>query len=752
MGADQPSGLLFLPRRARRKGRVHLGIALLLTAVLAVSPAVAQSGSEPASPQASGSGVYVPPGGEGGDGASSPLPVAEGGTGTNRPREAAHRVYEGDEGLEYTGSPGPPRLEAEPVIDIDRGDLPRAALERAGDLSVSGADLREVLRALATEHDLNLVVDEAVDLRVTARLSDLQVIDVLVFFAEEYGLSLVQSGTVFRIGVPAPITPPPPPPPSIPVVVRDGRLTTDISSVPLRAFVHVVAMESGTSVVVQQGVEGRVSGVLQDAELVPGLRTLLAGSGFTLRDRDGILVVDRAPSPLSAGEGAAPPRTSMFGVEVDEAGRVNLDVAGASVADVLHELATQADLDLVMYQTPEGQITARFSALPLDEALAILFRRTEATFRREGELYVVGGQQERGVAGSRLLRLRHLRAEDAAAMLPEVLKQNATVQVVAEQNGIIVTGHVAAIQEVGRYLDEIDHPTPLVLIEALVVDFEDTDLFELGVAAGLGGEPGGERDRVGRSGSFGGTDGLDDGIRAEIDGRRVGWYDDDINDFFGVNIIGHLPDDFYLRIRALERDGRARVRSRPQIATLNGHTASLSVGTTQYYILRSSTPIGGGGGEVYPVETERFERIEANVSLEITPYVTASGEVTTEIKPEFSTPVGGLDPSTPPTINTRVLNSTVRLRDGETIILGGLIQESTVRTYNKIPLLGSIPILGRLFRNESSNTRKSELVVYLTPHVFYGDEDDAARWTDLRDRLGLSGEEVGIPAPHRDGF
>jgi len=93
-----------------------------------------------------------------------------------------------------------------------------------------------------------------------------------------------------------------------------------------------------------------------------------------------------------------------------------------------------------------------------------------------------------------------------------------------------------------------------------------------------------------------------------------------------------------------------------------------------------------------------------------------------EVLPEFNTPSGTLDPDIPPTINRRVLNSTVRLRDGETIVLGGLVQNTESVTIDKVPLLGSIPILGRLFQNRSSNNTKSELMIYITPHVYYGSE------------------------------
>jgi type IV pilus assembly protein PilQ len=189
----------------------------------------------------------------------------------------------------------------------------------------------------------------------------------------------------------------------------------------------------------------------------------------------------------------------------------------------------------------------------------------------------------------------------------------------------------------------------------------------------------------------------------------------------GLKKIGKLPDEFLLHLRALERNGKANIRSQPQIATLNGHPASIKIGTTQYFVLKSQNPVVGGNQVINQV-TERFEKITAEISLTITPWVSASGEITTEIHPEFSTPEGILNPNVPPTINHRVLDSTVRLRDGETIILGGLIQSIDSENIDKFPILGSLPLLGRLFQNRSHNRSKAELIIYLTPHLYYGDE------------------------------
>lgn len=626
--------------------------------------------------------------------------------------------------------------------------LPDAALERLETVNVREADLRDVFRGIAHQYGLNLIVDSRIDRRVTVRLAGLPVIEAIAFLARENGLVLSQEGYILRVDVPPEPAPPPPPVPEPPhVMVRGDSLTVDLHGEELETVMRLIAQESGRDIVVRQGVRGPLRGLLTDVPFVLGLRTLLQNNGFALREKDGIFHVDRAGfgGAEDAGAGRA------FWVQVDDS-LVSFDVVDARIADVLREMATQLEVNLVTYAVPEGSITARVAGLPLDDCLELLFKGTNITYRRSGNVYVIGDKQTHGIAATRLLRLGHIRADAVLELLPKTLREHATIQVVREHNGLMVTGTNDVIAEVETFVREVDHPTPQILIEALVVDFAATDFFELGLRFG--------RNKALATKSASGTylfetTGSTDpeevrtkGFRHSGDGRTANTYLDALSSLagvFGIQNIGHLPEDFFFQLHALSQEGKANIRSRPQVSTLNGHTASITIGTTQYYILDTDTPYQQPG-QFYLQSTERFEKIEANVKLEITPWVSASGEVTTEIRPEFSAPVGRFDPEVPPTINSRVLDSTVRLRDGETIILGGLIQDVDKVVYHKVPLLGSIPLLGRLFSGRSSEREKSELVIFITPHVFYGDERDDAKWRALRDRMDLSADASGVSA------
>jgi type IV pilus assembly protein PilQ len=595
-------------------------------------------------------------------------------------------------------------------------------------LSVRNADVANLLRGIGEQYSVNLIVEDRIQKKTTIRLSQISVLDALQVICQEQDLSLVQTGPVFRIR-----TPPEPPPEPPSVTHENGRITMDLSDDKLTTVAETLTKKTGTNVIVSDGVDGTLNGYLERVPLESGLSTLLTNNGYTLRKREDILVIDRQPRQRQ-GEGGNRERRRGTSLQVNaEEGEVDLDVREAPVQDVLSELAARMNLNLVTYKPPQGRISATVEDMSLDQVFDLLFRTSNVTYRRKDSTYFVGTRKTSSIATTELISLNHVKAKRVPEMLPQTLKKKATIKVISEHNGLMMTGANNAIEQLRSAVEALDKPTPLILIEALVVDFPTTDLFELGLEFGQDAERSEQAKKEGYR--YG-----EDGFQLEGEDQKLNQYLKDLvplTSNFGIRNIGELPKDFFLKLRALSQEGKVDIRSRPQVAALSGHTASIEIGQTQYFILRKETPVQSPEGGAVIQETERFEKIEANVSLEITPWVTSSGEVTTEIRPEFSQPVGEFNAEKPPTINTRILESTVRLKEGETIILGGLVRDRENVQYNKIPVLGSIPWLGKLFSSRTSNKEKSELVIYLTPHVFYGSKDEPEKWQQLREQMDL---------------
>jgi type II secretory pathway component GspD/PulD (secretin) len=175
------------------------------------------------------------------------------------------------------------------------------------------------------------------------------------------------------------------------------------------------------------------------------------------------------------------------------------------------------------------------------------------------------------------------------------------------------------------------------------------------------------------------------------------------------SVIGKLPDDFFVALHFLESQSKAKVMAQPSIVTLNGNKASINVNETRYIKLTTGTQLGTD----YSI---RVQPITFGIKLDITPWISQGGQITAEISPEVSNSTGNnLDGY--PNVSARTISTTVRLNDGETITLGGLIKNEESEGHEKIPILGDIPLIGRLFRTNTKNRQKTNLVVYVTPHI-----------------------------------
>jgi len=167
--------------------------------------------------------------------------------------------------------------------------------------------------------------------------------------------------------------------------------------------------------------------------------------------------------------------------------------------------------------------------------------------------------------------------------------------------------------------------------------------------------------------------------------------------------------DFQSTLRALVQDGEIWVRANPRVATLEGQKATILIGKEEYYIIVT-------GGTTGPYYYGQLERIPVGVSLTLVPYISDKEEITVEIQPEVSDVVGkgatGL-----PVVSRRTVSTKIRVKDGETIVIGGLLQKSETENRRKIPLLGDIPILGYLFSRTDRVVDEIETVIFITPHI-----------------------------------
>ncbi|MCL6614755.1 MAG: hypothetical protein K6U03_09120, partial [Firmicutes bacterium] len=292
-----------------------------------------------------------------------------------------------------------------------------------------------------------------------------------------------------------------------------------------------------------------------------------------------------------------------------------------------------------------------------------------------------------------IVPLLHLKAEEALKLLPPSIPKNDIV-VVKDQNALAVTGGEGYRTQVRAYLGKIDVGAPMILFDVLVLQLSETQSRGGGLQS----------------------------LEIEADGQKIEW---ELGNLVGTIISPGTAAAMKLTatIKAAVSDGRAKVRANPKIATLSGTPAQFDVVTKYNYTwpMPVTTP-GSGGTTTTTTEYKQFT-VDSGIQLVMTPWVSANKEITLELKPRISqyttSPTEGVgsDVTALPGVMERSTQSTVRIMDGYTVVIGGFIQESEEITQAKVPILGAIPILGRLFQSTKKTKRQDEFVIIITPRL-----------------------------------
>ncbi len=299
--------------------------------------------------------------------------------------------------------------------------------------------------------------------------------------------------------------------------------------------------------------------------------------------------------------------------------------------------------------------------------------------------------------------LRSTLGPQLSGSLARQLEQEVTVVGDAKSNKLLISASPRYIDAVQSIVSELDAAPPQVMIQVLLaeVTLDDSQTWGMDINVGL---------TVPESRIFG------DQYVLESFAAGAG-----VATAIGVPNFGVSSTDFSLLIRALETRGKLEVLSRPQVTVNNNEEAFIQVG--------EDVGIVTGSDRIGERVTAEVERRDVGIILNVTPSISADGFVRMDIAPEISsvsartTPIG--DQIESPIITQRRVETTVTVKDGQTVVIGGLIQTTAEERESKVPFLGDIPILGLPFRSLKRENVKTELLVILTPVVIPGESPAA---------------------------
>ncbi|WP_180054379.1 MULTISPECIES: type IV pilus secretin PilQ [unclassified Acinetobacter] len=442
--------------------------------------------------------------------------------------------------------------------------------------------------------------------------------------------------------------------------------------------------------------------------------------------------------------------------------KISLDFQDIEVRRVLQLLADFTGINMVAADTVQGNITLRLKDVPWDQALDIILKTKNLDKRRNGnviwiapvaELIKAEEEEAKAIAQSvklaplqtEYIQLNYAKAADIEKLITDgknasnsrggtnsgsgadplgdsvgsLLSPRGTVSVDPRTNTLIINDTAQKIDQIRSMIDLLDVSVKQVMIEARIVRATTDFTKEMGVKWGILSQGITNNNHL----LVGGSDTTLWNLREpEFDDERGGYtYEierpQNLNVDLGVTSPGASRiafglislSDFMLdlELSALQADGYGEVISTPKVLTADKQQAKVASGTQIPYQ-------SAEGGGVNAVSTTEF--IDATLSLDVTPSITPDGKVQmnlniTSDSPGAPTPTGQL------TINKNSINTNVLVDNGETVVLGGIFEQQTANQQTKVPFLGDIPYLGRLFRKDIKSDNKRELLIFVTPRI-----------------------------------
>lgn len=423
--------------------------------------------------------------------------------------------------------------------------------------------------------------------------------------------------------------------------------------------------------------------------------------------------------PLSQGE-VEKKKAERFAYSGE---KLSLNFQDIDVRSVLQLIADFTDLNLVASDTVQGNITLRLQNVPWDQALDLVLKTKGLDKRKVGNVLLVApadeiAARERQELESQkqiaelaplkreLIQVNYAKASDIARLFQsvtsaeEATEERGSITVDDRTNSIIAYQTQDKLDELRRIVAQLDIPVRQVMIEARIVEASVDFDKELGVQwRGLG---------IGDNNWIVGGRGSVDSSGLPVTSSPGGFVDlGAAGSTSGINL-GFITDNTILdlELQAMEKTGNGEVISQPKVVTSDKETAKIAKGTEIPYQEASSSG----------ATSTSFK--EATLSLEVTPQITPDNRIIMEVKvtkdePDFSR----VSATGAPPIKKNEVNAKVLASDGETIVIGGVFSNTQTKSVDKVPFLGDLPYLGRLFSHDVVKDSKTELLVFLTPRI-----------------------------------
>lgn len=422
--------------------------------------------------------------------------------------------------------------------------------------------------------------------------------------------------------------------------------------------------------------------------------------------------------------------------------RLTLNFQDIDVRSVLQLLADTSGQNIVVSDSVTGNLTLRLQNVPWDQALDIVLRTKGLDKRRQDNVIIIGPTdelanrekaelaarrevQELSPVRSEFLQVNYAKVSDLAKLIKSnnakesMLSARGSLSIDDRTNTLLVQDTAERLADIRRLVTTLDVPIRQVLIEARIVVVSDTFERDLGAKLGISttgsaganlfsvSGTGAATDSIVTSAATGATSTAALTSAAQASRYQVNLPATNVNGSFGVSLLSgsHLID---LELSAAENEGKSETISSPRIITANQKQATIMQGVEIPY--QESASSGA--------TTTQFKN--AVLSLKVTPLITPDNRVVLDLDVSDDTVGANVQSATGgsvPSIDTREIQTQVLVNDGQTVVLGGILETTKSKTANKVPFLADVPVLGNLFKSTININNKTELLIFITPKI-----------------------------------
>ncbi|MBF0285033.1 MAG: type IV pilus secretin PilQ [Magnetococcales bacterium] len=432
-----------------------------------------------------------------------------------------------------------------------------------------------------------------------------------------------------------------------------------------------------------------------------------------------------------------PPQTADAGRTTYTGERITLDFQDISVQNAIKLIAEVSDLNIITSDSVSGTLTMRLVDVPWDQALDLILEARGLGKVKQGNIIRVAPLAEiQSMAQVRLQteqsaqqleplvtemipvsfadvnQIRTLLTEGDVQLGSRILSSRGTVAVDPRTTTLIIKDTVSNLAKIREMIQRLDKPIPQVLIEARIVEVDRVSQETLGINWGFNYRPNSQAAKWGLSSSVANASTVQQAT-ADLGAARPQMATPANVNLKPAGTVGNIGFnlgtlspmlDLGVELGALETFGKAKVISSPRVLTTNNQSASIQQGINQPYPTESSS-----GGTTYSF-------IQATLMLTVTPQITPNNYITLTVLASNNS-LGTAPSGSPPPINTKQVNTKVLVKNGDTIVLGGIYQNSTNEDKTGVPALSEIPLFGWLFKNYATRTSQTELLIFITPRV-----------------------------------